>query len=94
MNIKTFNITEHIDWLWGKAKQYPFVYFEKIDDVLVAATIVGIKSHDDKKYQRLCAESIMPNKTVGANGLYEKLIKNAQENIEYGIPCEIDKLIP
>lgn len=23
-----------------------------------------------------------------------KLIKNAQENIEYGIPCEIDKLIP
>lgn len=28
------------------------------------------------------------------NELNEKLIKNAQENIEYGIPCEIDKLIP
>lgn len=92
MNIHTFNITEHTEWLWSKAKKYPFVYFGEIDGVMVAATIVEF-DYGLESYHRLCAESIMPNKTVGVNDMYEKLMSRAIEIKNYGMPTNTDKTI-
>ena len=78
--------------LKSKAPMYPKVYFEDKGGCQWVTTMVEF-NYNGVRYKRHHVESIVPNKNVGTNDLYNKLIDAAEMCIKMAIPCQFDEII-
>ena len=88
-DVKTFR--SQIESLRSKAPMYPKIYFEDKGGCQWATTMVEFV-YNGIRYKRHHVESIVPNKNVGTNELYGKLIKAAENCILFAVPYEFDEI--